>query len=190
MKYNERKNTRALRGAAVVLALILTMLTLTGCGKNAMEQLAETAWKQVTPIGRPDGVYVMKYTRIDHLTDKDITDNLRPHVPSNGICIVFTSPAGVYTGQGMHFFFMGEDGYVRYHFDYSDYYALYENTNPASYSIRNVDQLEKATAYLADCNWMRSIELSTLDGYEYGVPAQLQDNVWYEFSDKQAGAFK
>ena len=172
---------------ALVLLAVLMLGTACGMILSEEEKLISGAWEQLGLTAMPDDVYMIHYDGLSQLTNGTLDTSMKRKLPTSGYAIIFGAPAGMYGFYGMHTVLLNEAGDMAFHFDYSDHYDLYEDAMPSTYSIYNVSSIDRATAYLTECNYFAGMQnFAYSDSRETrGEALCKQKNVWYELEEER-----
>lgn len=172
-----------------LLALILMVIIISACGcssifGNKNVDLAKTAWATINTKKTDENVYIIHYTYHGCLTSDEITDTLFREIPTRGICVLF---CGLSDFKNLKAVFFDEEGKILlYKFDYRQRY--YQHADAGSKL-----NLSASASYLSDCNYFAQMLLDAYQKTGYSadkkyqsVPANIENNTWYRYSDKQA----
>lgn len=128
----------------------------------------------------------MKYSYTSHLSNDEITDQMRRRLPTSGYCIIFGPPQHTYGFSGLHAIFLDPDGNIRYDFDYTESHDTYQRTYPSRLTLYNLSSADAALRYLEDCNFIAGMYNDAYGSSE--VKGELTSNTWYTFSESQIKA--
>ena len=182
------------KAALLIAVLAAVCLMLSGCGELPQgEKIAKKAWDSVQEhkLGKPEDVLIMRYTGIKNMYEgkdgSELSDRIRRQMPTGGYCVMIGPPQDMYGFSGMHAVLFNTNEELIFDFDYTAQQLLYEETNPSTYSIYNIDQIDKATKYLQDCTYFASMYNDAREANKARALTNndLESNVWYSLSTDQ-----